>query len=332
MIDLSERVRDLLAPGKGIFAADESPSSADKRLIAHHSKPGAEARLAFRQLFLETPGMEAYLSGVILHEETLAQRATDGTTFPEHLRARGISPGIKVDQGTEPFPESPDETITNGLLGLSKRLHAYRDEHQTVFTKWRAVIRIEGDHLPTASAIVENAKRLAMSARCVQEAGMVPFLEPEVLYEGIHPRLRARTVIEETLSALMQSLDEHSVDLGGVIIKTAMALGGHDNVRADTPEEVATDTLAALMASVPRHVGGIVFLSGGQTPQQSIDNLRAICALAKEKNAPWPLSFSFARTFQEEALDLWQEKEENVPAAREAFLKRLSEAANALGA
>lgn len=331
MIDLSESARSLFSKGKGILAADESVASADKRLEAHGIKSGPKARLAFRDLLLAAPGIEEYLSGVILHEETLGQ-SHGKTPFPKLLSRKGIMPGIKVDTGTEPMAESPDELITGGLLGLSKRLHAFRDEHGTGFTKWRAVIRIEGDRLPTAAALVENAKRLAMSSRCVQEAGMVPLLEPEVLYEGAHSRLRAREVIAQTLQALMQAVEEHSVDPSGFIVKTSMAMTGNKGKRRDTPEEVAEDTLGALMEALPRQVAGVVFLSGGQAPQQSIDNLRAICALAKEKGAPWPLTFCFARPFQDEALDIWKGKEENVQAAREAYLARLQQASEALGA
>lgn len=330
MIDLSSSAKAFFAPGKGIFAADESPTSADKRLKTHGEKPGPKTRLAERRMFLETPGMEEYVSGVILHEETLEQEASDGTPFPKLLLKKGVVPGIKVDQGTEPIPESPDELITGGLIGLSKRLHGYRDEYGAGFTKWRSVITIDGDRLPTAGAIVENVKRLAMSSRCVQEAGMVPILEPEVLYEGAHSRMRCREVMTETLGALIQALHEHSVDLSGVIIKTSMAMTGNAAKKLDKPSEVAEDTIAALMEAVPSQVAGIVFLSGGQTPDQSIENLRAISRAAKLKGAPWPLTFSFSRTFQDEALDLWQGKEENVEVARESFLKRLKEASEAL--
>ncbi len=331
MIDLSANARALFAQGKGILAADESVASADKRLEKHGIKTGPKMRQAFRDMLLCAPGIEDYLTGVILHEETLEQNALNGKPFPELLQKKGIVPGIKVDGGTEPMAESPDELITGGLLGLSKRLHAYHDQYGTGFTKWRAVIRIEGDRLPTAAAIVENAKRLAMSSRCVQEAGMVPILEPEVLYEGTHSRLRSREVITQSMHALMQAIEEHSVDPAGLIIKTSMALSGDKVKRMDTPEEVAEDTLGALMEAVPGNVAGIVFLSGGQTPDQSIANLKAISKLAQEKGAPWPVTFSFARTFQQDALDIWKGKEENVDAARAAFLGRLKEASEALG-
>lgn len=329
MIDLSSAARALLPSGKGLFAADESVVSADKRLASFGEAPGALSRWEFRDLFLSTPGIEAYLSGVILFEETLFQSAESEVSFSKLLSDRGIVPGIKVDEGTEPMPESPDETITKGLIGLSERLHEYRDKHNARFTKWRAVFKIDGDRLPSAPAVVENAKRLAMYARCVQEAGMVPILEPEVLYDGAHSRVRSRAAITTALKTVMQALDEHGVDRSAVIVKTSMAMSGKGAGRIDAPGEVAEDTLGALLDAVPGDVPGIVFLSGGQTPDQATDNLRAIARAASAKSAPWPLTFSFSRAIQEEALMLWKGKEENVPAAREAFLSRLEKVSQA---
>lgn len=324
MIDLGEIARTLVASPKGVFAADESPKSADARLASYGIQNGIEMRYLERDMFLSTPGIEEYLSGVILHEETLRQTCdSEKISCPEVLLASGIMPGIKVDQGTEPLPESPDELITNGLLGLSKRLHEYKDLYKTTFTKWRAVITINGDRLPTAFAIVENAKRLAMSARCVQEAGMVPILEPEVLYDGTHSRMRSREVLSEVFSTLTKALDEHAVDLSSVIFKSSMALSGKATGRIDTPEEVAEDTLGAFLSSVPKEVPGIVFLSGGQGDDQATNNLRAIAKLAKEKEVPWGLTFSYSRALQDDALTVWAGKDENVPAARRAFLARL---------
>ncbi len=319
----------MLAKGKGLLAADESVASADKRLALYGITGNPETRRQFRDLFLAAPGIEDYLSGVILHEETLGQAANDGTGFPELLTKRGILPGIKVDQGTEPMPESAGELITNGLIGLPERLQAFQ-KHPVSFTKWRAVITIDGDRLPTASAIVENAKRLASYACEVQRAGMVPLLEPEVLLDGTHSRVRCREVLETTLGTLVGQLLEQCADPSGVIIKTSMALSGKGSLRKDTPEEVAEDTVGALMNVVPKEFGGIVFLSGGQTPEQATANLAAITRAARMKGAPWPMTFSFARALQEEALAAWGGKEENIPAAREAFLARLKATAEAL--
>ncbi len=330
MTDLATIAHALVAPGKGILAADESDASADeKRLAPYGIGTGAEMRRKFRDMLLATPGMEKYVSGVILYKETLEQDATSGVAFPTLLADAGVMPGIKGDEGLEPHPASADETITKGLLGLPERLASYKEKHGTTFTKWRATVRIEGDRLPTTAALAENAKRLATYACEVQRAGMVPMLEPEVLLEGTHGRLRSRAVLEETMRILFLTLDEQCADRTCLLIKTSMALSGKDSGRTDTPEEVAEDTVGALMNTVPKDVPGIVFLSGGQTPDQATDNLRAIARRAKEAGAPWPLTFSYARALQEEALALWEGKDENVPAAREAFLARLDNVSRA---
>jgi fructose-bisphosphate aldolase class I len=324
MTDLVAIARSLFAKGKGILAADESVSTADKRLQLFGIAPGEETRKADRELFLNAPGIEEYLSGVILFSETFEQKGSDQKLFITSLAERGIAPGIKVDEGTEPIAESPHEVITKGLIGLSGRLIEYKKKG-AVFAKWRTVVRIEGDQLPSASALLENAKRLAQYAREAQEAGIVPIVEPEVLLEGTHSRLRAEAVIGEVLSVVFQALEAQAVDRASVILKTAMALAGSGNARKDTPEEVAESTLRVLMAHVPRQIAGIVFLSGGQGPEQSTFNLEAICKRAKEVGAPWPLTFSYARALQEEALALWKGEESNVAAARAAFLARLAQ-------
>ncbi len=329
MIDLASVARALVAPGKGILAADESTGTADKRLTAYGIPTGEEMRRMYREVFLNASGVETYLSGVILHEETLSQKGNDGVPFTHSLREKGIIPGIKVDGGVEPMPESPDEVITKGLIGLPERLEAFRTEHETGFTKWRAVIKIEGDRLPTSGAIVENGKRLASYARMVQEAGMVPILEPEVLYDGTHSRVRATEVIRDTVAAMVAALVDQSVDQSGVILKSSMAMSGKDTGKIDTPEEVAASTLEALTAALPKGIPGVVFLSGGQGNDQATDNLRAINVLAKQTNAPWPLTFSYARALQDEGLSLWKGEEANIPAAREAYLARLARVSKA---
>ena len=329
MTDLVSVARSLFAAGKGILAADEGVVTATKRLAAYGVAASAEMRRQYRDLLLGTDGIEQYLSGVILFDETMKQKGSEGKLFPASLAARGIAPGIKVDLGTEPFPSSPDELITGGLLGLPERLAAYK-KHGAVFTKWRAVIRIDGDRLPTAPALLENAKRLANYAKEAQEAGLVPIVEPEVLFEGKHSRQRTRAVIEEALGTLFSVLAEQSVDRASVVLKTSMALSGSGSPKRDTPEEVAADTVAALLATVPKQVAGIAFLSGGQTPDQATDNLAAIARRAREAGAPWPLTFSFARALQEEALTIWKGKKENVPTARAALLARLAKVSAAL--
>lgn len=330
MTDLVGIARSFFKEGKGILAADESVHTATTRLASYGIPASAEMRRQYRDLFLSTPGVERYLSGVILFSDTLTEKGNDKKLFPQSLAARKIMPGVKVDLGTEPFAESPQEFITNGLIGLSERLLEFKKQG-AVFTKWRAVIRIDGDTLPTAQALHENAKRLATYAKEVQTAGLVPILEPEVLHEGKHGRARARAVISETLKTLFSVLEEMSVDRAGVILKTSMALSGSESGKSDTPEEVAEDTLAALIENVPRQVAGIVFLSGGQTPDESTANLAAITRKAREMNAPWPLTFSYARALQEEALAVWKGKEENVSDARATFMNRLYKVSVAAG-
>lgn len=323
MTDLVAIARSLLAPGKGLLAADESVRAATTRLAVYGIPATAEMRRQYRKLFFGAEGIEQYLSGVILFNETLEQKGDDKKLFPKSLAERGITSGIKVDEGTEPFPASPRELITNGLLGLAERLGTYKKQG-VVFAKWRAVFRIEGDTLPSPQAIRENAKRLASYAKDVQAAGLVPIVETDVLWKGKHSRRRARAALEAVFDALFAVLDEYAVDRASVILKTAMALSGSDSARRDMPEEAAEDTLAALAGHVPRQIAGVVFLSGGQEPEQATENLAAISRLAKAKGIPWPLTFSYARALQDEALALWKGKEENVPEARAAFLARLA--------
>ncbi|TSA44464.1 fructose-bisphosphate aldolase class I, partial [bacterium] len=245
MTDLVALARSLFAPGKGILAADESVHTATARLAEHGIPASEEMRRQYRDLFIGTEGIEQYLSGIILFSETLLQKGGDTKLFPKSLASRGIQPGVKVDLGTEPFPSSPNELITQGLLDLSERLATYEKQGAT-FTKWRAAIRIDGDELPTNVALHENAKRLASYAKEVQSAGLVPILEPEVLLEGKHSRARSRAVIEETMHTLFSVLDELAVDRASLVVKTSMALSGDKSGKRDTPEEVAVDTIAAL--------------------------------------------------------------------------------------
>ena len=329
MIDLAANARELFALGKGILAADESVHSAEARLAEYGIKGGEEMRREDRALFLNTPGVEQFLSGVILFSETFDERGDDGKWFPQSLAARGINPGIKVDEGLDPFPESPKETITKGLLGLPDRFKEFKDKGAT-FAKWRAAFTIDGDKLPTAQAIHENAKRLAKYAREAQEYGIVPIVEPEVLLSGKHSRLRSKEVLTQVLTTLFSVCEEQAVDYSGLILKTAMAISGNKSGKTDTPEEVAESTVDTLLATVPKNVAGIVFLSGGQTPDQATENLAAIVRRARSASAPWPITFSYARALQEEALTLWKGEAANVEAARAAFLARLTKVAGAV--
>ncbi|MEK7113967.1 MAG: class I fructose-bisphosphate aldolase [Patescibacteria group bacterium] len=338
MTDLVAIACSLFAPGKGFLAADESVHTATARLADYGISTSAEMRRQYRALFIGAEGIERYLSGVILFSETLIEKGNDKKLFPTSLAARGIVPGVKVDLGTEPFDgaqgkpssASPNEFITQGLLDLPERLALYKKQG-AVFTKWRAVFRIDGDQLPTTAALHENAKRLASYAKEAQTAGLVPVIEPEVLMEGKHSRRRASAVIADVLGTVFSVLEEHSVDRASIIVKTSMALSGSESGKKDTPEEVAEETLDVLLKNVPRQIAGVAFLSGGQTPEQATENLAAMTRRAKKIGAPWPLTFSYARALQKEALSLWKGKEENISAARAAFLARLAKVSAALG-
>ena len=302
MIDLEACARSLVAEGKGLLALDESDEALDARFSAAGITPSPATRKEYRGMLLNSSGIEECISGVLLAKGSM-------TTFAKILHDRDIVPGVRADEGAEPMGESEDECLTKGLISLPEMLLKSRENHHTGFAKWRALIRINGDHLPTASALVENAKRLSMYARQVQEHGMVPIVEMEVSSEGSHSRLRAKVVTEEALSALVHALKDQAIDLSGVLVETSMVRSGKENGRTDSPEEVATDTLEVLQKVVPRHVLGVVFLSGGQTPDQATDNLRAIVQAGKKGNVPWPLTFCYARALQEEALAIWGGKE-----------------------
>lgn len=327
MHTLTHIAQELVAPGKGILAADESTGTANKRLRSVGVEETAEMRRAYREVFLAAPGIAQHLSGVILYDETIRDATSSGAPFWRVLRDQGIHVGIKVDTGTVPFDRSEVEEVTEGLEGLEDRLAEYKKFNAT-FAKWRAVIRIQGDEYPTQDAIVENASRLAVYARLCQEAGIVPILEPEVLLEGDHTRARAAEVITETLDACVRAAQNHDVDLSAMLIKSSMALSGSDSACADTAEHVAIDTVDALKASVPADIPGIVFLSGGQEAAQAVGNLNAIAQIA---DTPWELTYSFARALQGEALQVWSGKEENIEAAQRVFLARLKTAAHARG-
>ena len=330
MIDLVSAARALLPVGKGFLANDEKTAHATQYLAEYGIAAGPEMRRQYRALFLNTPGIETYLSGAILFEGTYDEKGDDKKPFPASLAARGIAPGVTVDEGLDPLPGSEQETVTKGLIGLPDILHDFKKKG-AVFTKWRAVLAIDDNRLPSARAIHENARRLATYAKDAQAAGLVPVTEVEILFPGKHSRARAQEVSVETLSTVFSVLDEHAVDRAALILKTSMVLTGEGSAREDTPEEVAEATLAALTEAVPRQVAGVVFLSGGQSPDKATRNLAAICVHAKKNAAPWPISFSFARALQEEAVSVWKGKKENIQAAREAFLARLTRVSAAVG-
>ena len=314
---LDSTVAALLAPGKGILAADESFPTIGKRFATLSIPSTEENRLAYRELLFTTPKLNDYISGVILFDETLRQKTSQGTRIPDLLAAQGIVPGIKVDKGTVPYPNFHGEKITEGMDGLRERLAEYR-KLGARFTKWRAVIAI-GKSIPSHSCIEENADTLALFAALSQEAGLVPIVEPEVLMDGSHSLARCEEVTCTTLSCVFGSLLEHQVALEHMLLKTGMVLSGTKCQEQATVSAVAAATLRCLQRAVPAAVPGIVFLSGGQSDVAATERLKAICSTSA---TPWKLSFSFGRALQDAAMKIWSGAPAHATAAQAALHQR----------
>ncbi len=306
-----------MQPGKGILAADESDSTAGKRLeiAGLPNQPGN--RQDFRELMFTAPGIEEFLSGVILYDSTIKETTDKGVPFPDVLAARGIVPGIKVDQGTKPLPNFPGEVITQGIDGLAERMREYYSLGAR-FAKWRGVITIDKE-IPSDGALELNATQMALYALVCQENGIVPMVEPEVMFPGEHSISRAEEVTTRTLQILFATLRKYRVDLSGTILKSSMVLAGDNFKEQSSPEEVASATLRTFHLGVPREVGGIVFLSGGQSAKRATENLQAI---ARYGSQPWPITFSYSRALEEPVLVAWQGQIENIPLAQKALLYR----------
>jgi fructose-bisphosphate aldolase, class I len=317
MADLHEIAKALVAPGKGILAADESSGTIKKRFDSIGAESTEENRRAYRDLLFTTEGAEEFISGVILYDETLRQSSADGTPFSKLLESKGIIPGIKVDMGAKPLAGAPDETVTEGLDGLRERLAEYR-ELGAKFTKWRAVISI-GDGLPSDYAIWTNAHALARFAALSQEAGLVPIVEPEVLMDGDHTIETSYHVTVRTQQAVFTELFDQRVEREGMLLKPNMVLSGYDASGRAEVRTVAEMTIKCLKNTVPAAVPGIVFLSGGQTDEDATAHLNAMNALGPH---PWELSFSYGRALQAPALKAWQGDPANVEAAQKAFYRR----------
>jgi len=316
--DLQATIDALVQEGKGILAADESLPTIAKRFQAIGLEASEENRRAYRSLLLTAPGLGQYLSGVILFEETLSQKAADGTPLPTAASRQGIVPGVKVDKGTISLANAPGDLVTQGLDGLAERLKGYKAQGAR-FAKWREVYPIT-DGNPTELGIEVNAQVLARYASVCQEQGIVPIVEPEVLLDGDHSMERCSQVTEAVLQAVFHALQRHKVVLEWMLLKPSMVVPGKDCPRKAAPEEIARETVKVLRRSVPAAVPSINFLSGGQTAQQATANLNAMNALFP--NAPWELSFSYARALQQPVLDAWRGKRENVEAAQKALLFR----------
>jgi len=315
--ELQEIARAIVAEGKGILAADESTGTIKKRFDSIGVESTEETRRAYRELLFTTEGAEEYISGVILYDETIRQKASDGTPFPELLESKGIIPGIKVDKGAKPLAHAEGETITEGLDGLRERLAEYRDLGAR-FTKWRAVISISED-IPSEYCIWTNAHGLGRFAALSQEAGLVPIVEPEVLMDGDHTIERSFEVTSRTLHAVFTELRDQRVQPEGMLLKPNMVLSGYDCPEQASDEEVARETIRCFRRHVPAAVPGVVFLSGGQSDENATARLNAMNAMGPH---PWQLSFSYGRALQAPALKAWAGNEENVEAAQRAYYHR----------
>ena len=314
---LRATARELVAPGKGILAADESSGTIKKRFDSIGIESTEDNRRAYRDLLFTTSGLSDHVSGVILFDETIRQAAHDAAPFPQQLAAAGMIPGIKVDTGAKPLAGYPGETVTEGLDGLRERLSEYR-ELGARFAKWRATIYC-GAALPTAGAIHANAHAMARYAALCQEAGIVPIVEPEVLMDGAHSIDDCEDATQRTLLALYAELTDARVDLPGSLLKVNMVLSGADaSARADH-HQVAEATVRCLTANVPEDVPGIVFLSGGQSDQDATIHLNEMNGMGPH---PWELSFSYGRALQSPALAAWGGAPANVQAGQRALAHR----------
>jgi fructose-bisphosphate aldolase class I len=317
MTELEKTARKMVAPGKGILAADESTGTIKKRFDAIGTESTETSRRDYRELMFRTGAMREFISGVILYDETIWQDAADGTPLVKIIADAGAVPGIKVDEGTEMLPGSPRELITKGLDGLSKRLPKYY-ERGARFAKWRAVIDI-GAGIPSHNCIHANAHALARYAALCQQANIVPIVEPEVLMDGDHDIDRCYDVTEWALKETFQELYYADVKLEGMVLKPNMAIAGKKAAKRAGVQEVAEKTVRMLKNCVPPSVPGIAFLSGGQSDEEATAHLDAMNKLGP---LPWTLTFSYGRALQAAPQKAWSGKKENVAAAQRAFAHR----------
>jgi fructose-bisphosphate aldolase class I len=319
MSQLVEVAQAMTARGKGILAADESSGTIAKRFKSINLESTEESRRAYRDLLFTTRGLGQHISGVILYDETIRQRSTDGALFPEVLARQGILPGIKVDTGAKDLALCPGEKITEGLDDLARRCQEYV-KLGAKFAKWRAVITI-GPGIPSTTCIVGNAHALARYAAICQANGLVPIVEPEVLMDGDHTIERCEEVTEWTLKAVYEALYVSRVTLEASVLKPSMVIAGKDCPRQASVQEVAERTVKVLKRCVPAAVAGIAFLSGGQGDEQATQNLNAMNSLFKGQ-LPWPLTFSYGRALQAPPLKAWKGAAENVAPAQALLAHR----------
>ncbi|MDP9442152.1 MAG: fructose-bisphosphate aldolase class I [Actinomycetota bacterium] len=320
--ELTATAQAMVAPGKGILAADESVGTITKRFKAIGIESTPDTRRDYRQALLTTPGLGEFISGTILYDETIRQSTADGTPFPKMLQDAGIIPGIKVDTGAMPLAGHPDEKVTEGLDGLRDRVKEYYDMGAR-FAKWRAVITIgansSGASIPSRACLVANAHALARYAALCQEGGLVPIVEPEVLMDGDHSIERCFEVTEETQHEVFRQLAEQGVLFEGMVLKPSMVISGKDNSRQADVQEVAEQTLKCLRRTVPAAVPGIAFLSGGQSAEVATEHLNAMNNMGPH---PWRLTFSYGRALQDPPLNAWKGEAANVEAGQQALSHR----------
>lgn len=308
----------LVVRPKGILAADETPGTIGKRFEKVGIESTPETRAAYRSLLCSTPGLENYISGVILQDETIRQRTPDGVPIVKILESKGILAGIKIDLGLTDLPSFPGEKITGGLDGLADRATEYADMGAT-FAKWRAVFSIDGAGTPSKECIDANAHSLARYAATCQAAGLVPIVEPEILIEGEHSGATCAGVTVDVLQAVFRHLANARVSLDAIVLKPSMVVAGTRSLEQMPPAQVAEATVACLQSAVPPEVAGIAFLSGGQSPELATTHLSAMNRLGR---APWNLTFSFGRALQDPVLTTWAGDEANIAAAQHALLHR----------
>ncbi len=318
VLELEANAKKLMTPGKGILAADESGGSIHKKFESMNIPDDEQHRRDYRNIFFTTPELEKYVNGVILFDETARQHADDGSTFVDFLTRKGIIAGIKVDQGLVNFENSP-EKYTQGLDGLPERLKEYYDMGAR-FAKWRAAFEMNQDLKPSDMAIKKNAEILSHYASCCQAAGIVPIVEPELVYDGYYTIEQNIEYTSKILDALFEALRGDGVNLAACILKVNMVLAGKKYETQSTPAEVGKATADVLRDHVPSSLAGVVFLSGGQTVEQATENLQEV---TNNGPFPWPVTFSYARALQDPALKAWQGNNDNADAAREGFKARL---------
>jgi fructose-bisphosphate aldolase, class I len=315
--DIESTTKALVADAKGILAADETPSTLTRRFDALGIRSTEQSRRTYREMLFTAPDAAAFISGVIMQDETIRQKSATGAPLSPVLVSQGIVPGIKVDTGAKPLASSPNETVTEGLDGLRDRLNEYR-ELGARFTKWRAVISI-GAGIPSEYCIWTNAHALARYAALSQEAGLVPIVEPEVLMDGDHTIERSFEVTSRTLHAVFTELRDQRVTSEDMLLKPNMVLSGYECSEQANDQQIAELTLKCFRRHVPSAVPGIVFLSGGQSDEDATARLNTMNAMGPH---PWELSFSYGRALQAPSLKAWAGEAGNVPAGQEAYLHR----------